>query len=576
MNQRLITCIEILKYCIKHKVLGAEGCAKFNKPTDFITSCADQVRNSVINNQPNAEQKAFFEVYDQFINSLNSTKKSQSSFFDNIINGYKNSSSSDVPDGYLTPISEESLEDFNSPDVPEEFINPDIDGSIDESFDSRSIGETIRDEDGNIKEYTYRIFIHDQPSLTGVFTRDEMDKIYKMYSHEGGGFTLRDVSREFPELSFRDFKRIIRAFNITKSSAPWAPHIIEEKSEIEIENEVNNYRYKETNVLKRLTNNRNKEVEKRLFQSQEKLDQLRNERDNILDTIELYENHVRSGKSNLPSTTIVASKPFTNAIGKPTVCIFGDTHYGKYFEDPVFGRGYSKEIAHERVMQIAQHIITDYAIRNPSEIILISMGDLVECILEDGMHAGHTYEMDLYKQDQVMFAIDSLMEMLKTIRDNVNCKITVQSIHGNHDRIGKGRDEDKDRTAGQIISAMLKRECKLIDIDFTIPKYNLVKLVKGNLAIFGHHGDSTLSKRKGPELVNLYGFRGCYSVLLQGHWHSFHAEEGTNYISIKVPSVASTDNYILHQLGHNNQPGFILGHEPELGYGFDFKKITLY
>ena len=35
----------------------------------------------------------------------------------------------------------------------------------------------------------------------------------------------------FPDLSLVDFKRILRAFNITKASSPFPPHMIEELSE---------------------------------------------------------------------------------------------------------------------------------------------------------------------------------------------------------------------------------------------------------------------------------------------------------------------------------------------------------
>ena len=111
---------------------------------------------------------------------------------------------------------------------------------------------------------------------------------------------------------------------------------------------------------------------------------------------------------------------------------------------------------------------------------------------------------------------------------------------------------------------------------FFIPKNNLCKIVKENICIFVQHGDSSLSKKKPSELVNLYGEPGCFTILVQGHWHSLKVEEGTNFIALKVPSVASSDKYILEELGNNNLPGFITGKQPEIGYGFDYNKITLY
>ena len=52
-----------------------------------------------------------------------------------------------------------------------------------------------------------------------------------MYSYYGSSLTQRIVSRNFPEYSLVDFKRILRAFNITKASAPFAPHMFEEYTE---------------------------------------------------------------------------------------------------------------------------------------------------------------------------------------------------------------------------------------------------------------------------------------------------------------------------------------------------------
>jgi predicted phosphodiesterase len=192
------------------------------------------------------------------------------------------------------------------------------------------------------------------------------------------------------------------------------------------------------------------------------------------------------------------------------------------------------------------------------------------------MHPNHTAEMDLFQEEQIFFAVDSLKILLSEVHNNTSCPIEFYSIHGNHDRVGIGRDQDKSRTAGKVISHVLKRELENDRMKFFIPKNNLCKIVKENICIFVQHGDSSLSKKKPSELVNLYGEPGCFTILVQGHWHSLKVEEGTNFIALKVPSVASSDKFILEELGNNNLPGFITGKQPEIGYGFDYNKITLY
>ena len=274
----------------------------------------------------------------------------------------------------------------------------------------------------------------------------------------------------------------------------------------------------------------------------------------------------------------VKSKLSDESIGdKPLFCIFGDVHYGKKFDNPIFGRGYNKDIAHERIMQIARLTVEEAIKLKTKEIVVICLGDLIESAMEDGMHPGHSVEMDLFQDDQIFFAVDSLMEMIKEMLKNTDCKITYCSIHGNHDRIGIGRDDDKSRTAGKVVTGIIKRlmsnEKRL---EVIMPKNNLLKLVRGKICVFAQHGDSSLNKKKPSELVNIWGEgTSCYHLLLKGHWHSLKADEGTNYLTLTAPSVTSADKYILEELGNNALPGFLLGNEPNC-YGFDYKKITLY
>jgi predicted phosphodiesterase len=185
--------------------------------------------------------------------------------------------------------------------------------------------------------------------------------------------------------------------------------------------------------------------------------------------------------------------------------------------------------------------------------------------------------MDIFQEDQILYAVDSLQKMLNEFLINTDCKITYCSIHGNHDRMAQGRDEDKSRTAGKVITGFISRLMANEErLEVIMPKNNLLKLKKGNICLFAQHGDSGLNKKKPHELINLIGEgTSCYHVLLKGHWHSLKAEEGTNFLTITAPAVTSADKYILEELGHNSLPGFILGHEPNC-YGFDYKKITLY
>ena len=116
--------------------------------------------------------------------------------------------------------------------------------------DDKAITNVERDEDGLIQYYTFEIYRKDNPTLTGKLDRKEMETIYRLYSIYGANLTQKIVSREFPQYTFIEFKRILRAFNIYKASSPFPLHFVEEKSEEELINLYN--QNKENNVLRRV------------------------------------------------------------------------------------------------------------------------------------------------------------------------------------------------------------------------------------------------------------------------------------------------------------------------------------
>ena len=107
---------------------------------------------------------------------------------------------------------------------------------VEETIETDDVAETayIRDNDNKIRFYKYQIFRKNKNPLHGKLTREEMNTIHRLYSYYGDSLTQRVVSRHFVDLSLIDFKRILRAFNITKASAPFAPHMIEEYTEQEL------------------------------------------------------------------------------------------------------------------------------------------------------------------------------------------------------------------------------------------------------------------------------------------------------------------------------------------------------
>lgn len=120
--------------------------------------------------------------------------------------------------------------------------------------------EIERDENGKIQYYSFEIFRKDHPVLRGKLDRKEMETIYHLYSIYGQNLTQKIVSREFPEYTFVEFKRILRAFNVYKASSLFPQHLIEEKTEEELLALHN--QLKENNLLRRIEKDQLKEANK--------------------------------------------------------------------------------------------------------------------------------------------------------------------------------------------------------------------------------------------------------------------------------------------------------------------------
>lgn len=103
-----------------------------------------------------------------------------------------------------------------------------------EADDTRNSINLVRDDEGKIRFYEFKVLRSGREPLFGKLTREEMSDIYRLYSYYGASITQREISRKFPEYSLIDFKRILRVFSITKAVSPFAPHTIEEHSKTEL------------------------------------------------------------------------------------------------------------------------------------------------------------------------------------------------------------------------------------------------------------------------------------------------------------------------------------------------------
>lgn len=117
-----------------------------------------------------------------------------------------------------------------------------------------------RNDEGKIIAYKFDITRKGNIPLQGMLTTDEMQEIYRLYSLYGANITKRQINRLFPDYSYADFMRIIRAFQIFKASGPFAPHMYEEYTEEELKEM--HIRLKENDFLKSVEKDEIKDLKK--------------------------------------------------------------------------------------------------------------------------------------------------------------------------------------------------------------------------------------------------------------------------------------------------------------------------
>lgn len=266
----------------------------------------------------------------------------------------------------------------------------------DTDTDDRAVINIIRDENGKISKYYFKIFRRDKTPVEGYFSRDEMNNIYRMYSYYGASLTQKQVSRLFPEYTLVDFKRILRAFNITKASACFAPHVLEEHTQEELLDM--QFREKENNFLKKIEENRVRDTEILLKQyakeNYELKDQL-NRVNNI--SVSLNETHF---------TPVEFSKESSN---KDIILHLSDLHVGARVDGILYDNTWNEKELYRRLDSLTSRVgkLGPY-----NNIIINLLGDHLDGYDEMTCSRTHMLPQNMNNTEQVNTFINSIISFI--------------------------------------------------------------------------------------------------------------------------------------------------------------------
>lgn len=279
------------------------------------------------------------------------------------------------------------------------------DASEDAKMEDRSKSEVLRDNESNkVLGYKFEIQIREKPTLKGEFTRDEMNKVYSLYSSEGANLTQRSVSREFPEYTFQDFKRILRAFNITKASVPFAPHMFEEHTVKDLEEM--SMRIKENTYLKKLEQDRRKLSEDRLKDLTKEYIEYKEKTKDLEETLK-----------NLDINIKVEVRGPKKTNNKTIVVYLSDMHIGASVSETesLYRNVFNYEEAKRRFSLIF-HEVTELAdTTKATNIVVCNIGDSLDGYNGETTRGGHKIPQNMNNREQLNNYVQLMTDFFASI-----------------------------------------------------------------------------------------------------------------------------------------------------------------
>ena len=277
-----------------------------------------------------------------------------------------------------------------------------------ESIDTDDRAETklVRDESGKIQYYKFEIYRRDKTPVVGTLTREEMNNVYRLYSYYGASITQREISRTLPEYSLVDFKRILRAFNITKACAPFAPHMFEEYTEEELKEM--HLRLKENDFLKKLEKDEINDLRKLNTNLAKELNNLKtNVLQNVIDAgLEIKDSNF------YPRDFIPQIQGHKNLI-----IWLSDMHIGAY--NDAFGAYEIAEYNKEDIAHRLNVIIQKFAGKTYENIYVVNLGDSIDSFNKETTRGGHPLPSVWNDKEISMNYIELMKQFFVDLQHNV-------------------------------------------------------------------------------------------------------------------------------------------------------------
>ena len=228
-----------------------------------------------------------------------------------------------------------------------------------------------------------------------------METIFRLYSIYGANLTQKIVSREFPQYTFIEFKRILRAFNIYKANSEFAPHIVEEKSEEELINLHN--QNKENNVLRRIEKDQ-------LAEANKLINKLAQENQKLSKSSKLFEDLL---KYNPSFTNEKLDIPVRNSANSLIIWL-SDLHIGAYNEK--FGFYQLPNYDKKEIRRRLDKILVTFEKGIFDNVIVVDLGDSVDQFNKETTRGGHLLPNNMTDKEMSHLYLDCMSYFFGTLK----------------------------------------------------------------------------------------------------------------------------------------------------------------
>ncbi len=409
--------------------------------------------------------------------------------------------------------------------------------------DDRANVFTERDENGLIQYYTFEIFRKDAPTLSGKLDRKEMETIYRLYSIYGSNLTQKIVSRNFPEYTFVEFKRILRAFNIYKANSEFAPHIIEERTEEELVALHN--QNKENNVLRRIEKDQ-------LSEANKLINKLAQENQKLSKGSSLFEQLLEYDPNFTNEKPVIENQ---GTLSETLIIWLSDLHIGAYNEK--FGFYQLPNYDKNEIKRRLDKIISSFAGKSYDSILIADLGDSIDQYNKETTRGGHLLPNNMTDKEMSHLYLDCMEYFFYNIKNLVKAKSYVYFSIGESNHSGN---------FGWALNLALSYRLQQTGWRTYVSDYPIDQLSIDNITFICTHGKDNQNQSKqfpltlnpqtelyfanyiAEKKLNSDGTNKIY--VIKGDLHQFAYTSGKQFDYVSVGSMYATSNYIAANWGN--------------------------